>query len=140
VWRRWDQITVLEDEVWLMTVTLSRWVGHPECMRRLPRLNGSKNGYIEGPKFPHLVDRQREQFSLYHPNQIRVRQLWARLAFETSVDPSSFLIVVPVSVIKAEMTLNPALSNRTRCLRHHSRDDVKPCTIESNSQTKNYLC
>jgi hypothetical protein len=43
-------------------------------MGRLPRLNGSKNGYIEGPKFPHLVDRQREKFSLYPFNQIRVRQ------------------------------------------------------------------
>ncbi len=68
VWRRWDQITVLGDDLWLMTATLSRWIGHPECMRRLPRLNGSKNGYIEGPKFPHLVDRQREQFSLYLSN------------------------------------------------------------------------
>jgi hypothetical protein len=57
--RRWG--------LWLMTATLSRWVGHPECMGRLPRLNGSKDGYIEGPKFPHLVDRQRKQFSLYQP-------------------------------------------------------------------------
>jgi hypothetical protein len=48
--------------------TLSRWVSHPECIRRLPRLNGSKDGYIERPKFPHLVDRQREKFSLYLVN------------------------------------------------------------------------
>jgi hypothetical protein len=53
------------------SATPSRWVGHPEWMGRLPRLNRSKNGYIEGPKFPHLVDRQREKFSLYPPNQIR---------------------------------------------------------------------
>jgi hypothetical protein len=68
VWQRWDQITKLEDELWLMTITLSRWVDHLECMRRLPRLNESKNGYIERSKFSHLVDRQREKFSLYQSN------------------------------------------------------------------------
>ncbi len=26
-----------------------------------------RDGYIGGPKFPHLVDRQREPFSLYQP-------------------------------------------------------------------------
>jgi hypothetical protein len=56
-----------------MTTVPNRWLGHLECMGRLPRLNGSKDGYMEGPKFPHLLSRQREQFSLYHPNQIRAR-------------------------------------------------------------------
>jgi hypothetical protein len=60
--RRW--------ELWLMTITSSRWVGHLDCMRRRPRLNGTKtsvewelDSYIEGLNFPHLVDRQRELFS-----------------------------------------------------------------------------
>jgi hypothetical protein len=63
--RRWDQIIVLEDESWLMTIILSRWVDHFELKKRLPRLNESKDDYIERPKFPHLVDRQRKKFSLY---------------------------------------------------------------------------
>jgi hypothetical protein len=40
-------------------------------MRRLPRLNERKDDYIKRPKFSHLVDRQREKFSLYSINQIR---------------------------------------------------------------------
>jgi hypothetical protein len=106
VWQRWNQIIVLGDELWLMTATLSRWVGHPECMRRLPRLNESKDGYIERPKFPHLVERQREKFSLYPTNQIRFDSYEPDLHLKTSAVSSSFLIVVPVSVIIAEMTLN----------------------------------
>jgi hypothetical protein len=62
---------VLEDEFWLMTIILSRWVDHSKYMRRLPRLNESKDGYIERPKCSHLVDRQRKKFSLYSINQIR---------------------------------------------------------------------
>ncbi len=72
VWRRWDQVTKLEDELdwwrshWVnKSIISSRWVDHPECMRRLSRLYESKNNYIERPKFPHLVDRQRKKFSLY---------------------------------------------------------------------------
>ncbi len=30
VWQRWNQIIVLEDELWLMTITLSRWIEHSE--------------------------------------------------------------------------------------------------------------
>jgi hypothetical protein len=30
VWQRWDQIIVLEDELWLMTIILSRWIDHLE--------------------------------------------------------------------------------------------------------------
>jgi hypothetical protein len=70
--RRW--------ELWLMTATPSRWVGYPEWLRWRPRLNGTKtsiewelDSYIEGPNFPHLVDRQREQFSHY-PQSDRARQ------------------------------------------------------------------
>jgi hypothetical protein len=66
VWRRWDQITMLEDELWSMTIISSRWVDHLKCMKRLSRLNESKNDYIEKSKFSHLVNRQREQFNLYH--------------------------------------------------------------------------
>ncbi len=40
--RRWDQIIVLEDESWLMTIILSRWVDYFELKRRLSRLNESE--------------------------------------------------------------------------------------------------
>jgi hypothetical protein len=50
------------------TIISNKWVDHFEWMRRLPRLNESKNDYIEEPKFSHLVDRQRKKFSLYQSN------------------------------------------------------------------------
>jgi hypothetical protein len=75
VWRRWDQIPMLEDELdwWRLfwvdeTIISNKWIDHFECMKRLPRLNESKNDYIKRSKFLPLIDRQREQFSLYQSN------------------------------------------------------------------------
>ncbi len=74
-------------------------------MKRLSRLNESKDDYIERSKFSHLVDRQREKFSLYSINQIRFDSYELDLHLKTFVVSSSFLIIIPVFVIIAEMTL-----------------------------------
>jgi hypothetical protein len=94
VWRRWDQATMLEDELWLMTITLSRWVDHLDCMKRLPRLNESKNDYIKRSKFSHLVDKQREQFSLYSSIKLECDSYELDLHLKLSLSQALFWLII----------------------------------------------
>jgi hypothetical protein len=50
------------------SIISNKWIDHFECMRRLSRLNESKNDYIERSKFSQLIERQKKKFNLYQSN------------------------------------------------------------------------
>jgi hypothetical protein len=113
VWRRWNQIIVLEDEFWLMTITLNKWVDHFECMRRLSQLNENKDDYIKKSKFSHLINRQKEKFNLYSINQIRFDSYELDLHLKLSLSQAFFELIFFSSSFFTKVSF---LNNISNCI------------------------